>query len=71
VNRADGSHSPLLHDLIELEGIDLLRRALEEKAKTNHYWNTMPSTGGQRTPLRLAAEKGQLQSVQLHVGLRS
>jgi ankyrin repeat protein len=65
VNRADDSPSPLLHDLIELEGIDLLRRALEEKAKTNHYWNNMPSTGGQRTPLQLAAEKGQLQSVQL------
>ena len=37
VNGADGSPSPLLHDLIELEGIDLLHRALEEKAKTNHY----------------------------------
>lgn len=65
VNRPDGSPSPLLHDLIELEGTDLLRRALEAKANTNHYWSTMSSSWSDRTPLQLAAEKGQLQSVRL------
>ena len=41
------------------------RRAIEEKARINHYWNTKSPPGAQRTPLQLAAGKGQLQTVQL------
>jgi len=65
VNRPDGSPSPLLHDLIELKGTDLLRRALEAKANANHYWRTVSSSWFDRTPLQLAAEKGQLESIRL------
>lgn len=65
VNREDGSHSPLLHDLIERGLTGLLKEALDARASPNQWWGTKSSAYCARTPLQLAAERGDLESVKL------
>ncbi|KAI0535112.1 ankyrin repeat-containing domain protein [Xylaria digitata] len=68
VNRGDGTSSPLLHDIIEHEHLDLLRCALDNGANVEYYWGTESSAGNDRTPLQLAAEMGELEFVQMLLG---
>ncbi|EHK47108.1 hypothetical protein TRIATDRAFT_317057 [Trichoderma atroviride IMI 206040] len=64
-NRPDGSNSPLLHDIIERKNTHLLKLALEAGANTTHRWRTLSASLCERTPLQLAAEKGQVDAVKL------
>ncbi|KAK1240059.1 hypothetical protein MKX08_007501 [Trichoderma sp. CBMAI-0020] len=64
-NRPDGSNSPLLHYIIERKNTHLLKLALDAGANTNHRWQTRSSSQCERTPLQLAAEKGQVDAVKL------
>jgi ankyrin repeat protein len=65
VNHSDGSPSPLLHDLIERELVDLLHRVLELGAHIEHLWKTVSSSKYERTPIQLASETKQLKAVKL------
>jgi ankyrin repeat protein len=62
VNRVDGSPSPLLHDIIMRNEPEVLKLALEKGADKHHMWEAVYHD---RTPLQLAAELGQLKSVEL------
>ncbi|KAI9172744.1 Ankyrin repeat domain-containing protein [Paramyrothecium foliicola] len=67
INRTDGTPSPLLHDILERRLPDILREALVAGASTIHSLGTFSSSGHPRTPVQLAAEVGQLESVKLLV----
>jgi ankyrin repeat protein len=65
VNRPDGSASPLLHDIIALDEFDILESALESGAHTHYMWQVEEYRHFIRSPLQLAAERGNIRIVEL------
>lgn len=65
VNREDGSDSPLLHDIIQRGLTDILEKALNAGARTDGYWWIGSYLRCSLTPIQVAAERGDLESVRL------
>ncbi|KEZ43254.1 Uncharacterized protein SAPIO_CDS4950 [Scedosporium apiospermum] len=68
VNRPGSSDGPLLHDIIERRLTSLLKEALDAGARPDQWWSTGYYSRKNRTPIQLAAERGDLEAVKLLIG---